>query len=157
MNVYAKRMCKHVDKQTNGVPVHVKFVTQIRDGARKETIAFDTNGLYYEKGQSTYLTFEEPNEQGQVRTIVKIQDEVVRIMRSGALSMRQMHVKGEKTEGVYESALGTFRLETKTDNVQLEWSEKTRKGQLFLTYALLLNGSDAGRYTITIQFKEETK
>ncbi|WP_028400615.1 DUF1934 domain-containing protein [Ectobacillus panaciterrae] len=146
-----------MDKQPAGVPIQLKFVTQIRDGARKETIAFDTNGLYYEKGQSTYLTFQEPNEQGEVNTVVKIQGTDVLIMRSGAVSMRQTHKKGQQTNGMYTSELGAFALQTKTDNVLFEWSEKTKKGRLFLTYALLLNGSDAGRYAITITFKEEKK
>ncbi|MCP8967990.1 DUF1934 domain-containing protein [Ectobacillus ponti] len=138
----------------NGIPVFIKFVTQIRDGARKETIAFETNGLYYEKGQSTYVTFQEPNEQGEVNTVLKMQDGDVLIMRSGAVSMRQTHRKGEWTNGTYNSELGTFAMQAKTDNIQFRWSEKKRNGQLFFTYALLLNGSDAGRYSITVDFKE---
>ncbi|MFX3625187.1 MAG: DUF1934 domain-containing protein [Ectobacillus sp.] len=143
-----------MDKQPAGVPVTLKFVTQIREGTRKETIAFETNGLYYEKGQSTYLTFLEPNEQGEVKTVIKVQRDDVLIMRSGAVSMRQTHKKGQWTNGTYTSELGSFPLQAKTDNVLFEWSDKRKKGQLFLTYALLLGGSDAGRYTITIHFKE---
>ncbi|GAA3318577.1 hypothetical protein GCM10020331_021940 [Ectobacillus funiculus] len=57
---------------------------------------FETNGLYYEKkGQGTYITFQEPNEQGEVKTVVKIQDDTVLIMRSGSVSMRQTHKKRE--------------------------------------------------------------
>ena len=82
-----------MEKQLAGLPVHVHFVTEIREGARKETVAFEANGQYYVKGQGTYVTFQEPNEQGEVKTIIKIQDEQVLIMRSGAVSMRQTHVK----------------------------------------------------------------
>ncbi|HDR4455596.1 hypothetical protein COJ79_19485 [Bacillus thuringiensis] len=141
-------------KQLAGLPVHVHFVTEIREGARKETVAFEENGQYYVKGQGTYVTFQEPNEQGEVKTIIKIQDEQVLIMRSGAISMRQTHVKGEWTTGTYTSELGTFALQTKTDNVLFKWSDEKKKGQLFLTYALLLSEQEAGRYTITINLKE---
>ncbi|HHY2674991.1 DUF1934 domain-containing protein [Bacillus clarus] len=141
-------------KQLAGLPVHVHFVTEIREGARKETVAFEVNGQYYVKGQGTYVTFQEPNEQGEVKTIIKIQDEQVLIMRSGAISMRQTHVKGEWTTGTYTSELGTFALQTKTDNVLFKWSDEKKKGQLFLTYALLLSEQEAGRYTITINLKE---
>ncbi|MED2127722.1 DUF1934 domain-containing protein [Bacillus thuringiensis] len=148
-------------KQLAGLPVHVHFVTEIREGARKETVAFEANGQYYVKGQGTYVTFQEPNEQGEVKTIIKIQDEQVLIMRSGAISMRsgaismrQTHVKGEWTTGTYTSELGTFALQTKTDNVLFKWSDEKKKGQLFLTYALLLSEQEAGRYTITINLKE---
>lgn len=143
-----------VEKQLAGLPVHVHFVTEIREGARKETVAFEANGQYYAKGQGTYVTFQEPNEQGEVKTIIKIQDEQVLIMRSGAVSMRQTHVKGEWTTGTYTSELGTFALQTKTDNVLFKWSDEKKKGQLFLTYALLLSEQEAGRYTITINLKE---
>ena len=146
-----------VDKSTAGLPIHVHFVTQIREGARKETIAFETNGLYYEKGQGTYITFQEPNEQGEVKTVVKIQDDTVLIMRSGSVSMRQTHKKGEWTKGTYTSELGTFPLETKTDNVLFEWSDQKKRGQLFFTYALRISGSEAGRYTITMKLKESVK
>ncbi|MED1556660.1 DUF1934 domain-containing protein [Bacillus paramycoides] len=141
-------------KQLAGLPVHVHFVTEIREGARKETVAFEANGQYYVKGQGTYVTFQEPNEQGEVKTIIKIQDEQVLIMRSGTISMRQTHVKGEWTTGTYTSELGTFALQTKTDNVLFKWSDEKKKGQLFLTYALLLSEQEAGRYTITINLKE---
>ncbi|HDR6273581.1 DUF1934 domain-containing protein [Bacillus cereus] len=143
-----------MEKQLAGLPVHVHFVTEIREGARKETVAFEANGQYYVKCQGTYVTFQEPNEQGEVKTIIKIQDEQVLIMRSGAVSMRQTHVKGEWTTGTYTSELGTFALQTKTDNVLFKWSDEKKKGQLFLTYALLLSEQEAGRYTITINLKE---
>ncbi|PFJ17507.1 hypothetical protein COD67_08215 [Bacillus cereus] len=142
-----------MEKQLAGLPVHVHFVTEIREGARKETVAFETDGQYYVKGQGSYITFQEPNEQGEVKTIIKIQDEQVLIMRSGAVSMRQTHVKGEWTVGTYTSELGTFALQTKTDNVLFKWSDEKKKGQLFLTYALLLSEQEAGRYTITINLK----
>lgn len=89
-----------------------------------------------------------------MKTIIKIQDEQVLIMRSGAVSMRQTHVKGEWTTGTYTSELGTFALQTKTDNVLFKWSDEKKKGQLFLTYALLLSEQEAGRYTITLNLKE---
>ncbi|ABS24065.1 Domain of unknown function DUF1934 [Bacillus cytotoxicus NVH 391-98] len=143
-----------VEKQLAGLPVDVHFVTEIREGARKETVAFQANGQYYVKGESTYVTFQEPNEQGEVRTIIKIQDGQVLIMRSGVVSMRQTHVKGEWTTGTYKSELGTFALQTKTDNVLFKWSDEKKKGQLFLAYALLLSEQEAGRYTITINLKE---
>ncbi|MBO9130117.1 DUF1934 domain-containing protein [Bacillus sp. 165] len=146
-----------MDNQSAGLPVKLKFTTQIREGTRKETVAFEAVGLYYVKGQNTYLKFQEPNEHGDIDTIIKIQDESVLIMRSGVVSMRQVHKKGEWTKGTYRSELGVFSLDTKTDNVLFDWSDKTKKGQLFVTYALLLNETEAGRYTITINFKEERK
>jgi uncharacterized beta-barrel protein YwiB (DUF1934 family) len=144
-----------VNNDQKGLPIIVKFVTEIRDGSRKETVAFNANGLYYEKGKSRYLAFQEPHEQGEVKTIVKMQDSEVLIMRSGVVSMRQVYKKGQWTQGMYQNALGQFSMDTKTDNVLVQWSEKKKKGSLFVTYQLLLQGNEAGRYTITIDFKED--
>ena len=51
-------------------------------------------------------------------------------MRSGAVSMRQTHVKGEWTTGTYTSELGTFALQTKTDNVLLNGRMKRKRTTL---------------------------
>ncbi|GGE82289.1 DUF1934 domain-containing protein [Priestia taiwanensis] len=144
-----------MSNEQKGLPIKLKFVTEIRDGKRKETVAFDTNGLYYEKGKNRYLTFQEPHEQGEIKTIVKMYDDEVLIMRSGVVSMRQVYKKGHWTQGTYQNTLGQFSMDTKTDNVLVQWSEKTKKGSLFVTYQLLLQGNEAGRYTITINFKED--
>lgn len=116
-----------VEKQLAGLPVHVHFVTEIREGARKETVAFEANGQYYVKGQGTYVTFQEPNEQGEVKTIIKIQDEQVLIMRSGAVSMRQTHVKGEWTTGTYTSELVRLHCKRKLITFFLNGRMKRKK------------------------------
>jgi uncharacterized beta-barrel protein YwiB (DUF1934 family) len=137
-----------------GTPIHLKQVTEIRDGFRKETVVFETNGLYYLKGNTVYLNFEEEQEAGKVKTIVKITDEEVTVLRSGAANMRHVFRKSEETVGNYQSPLGHFIMKTKTENVQYQYNEKTKKGQLFFSYILQLQNQQAGRYSITITFRE---
>ncbi|MBA2874435.1 YwiB family protein [Thermaerobacillus caldiproteolyticus] len=141
-------------EKTNGIPIHLKQVTDIRDGFRKETVVFETNGLYYVKENAVYLTFEEEQEAGKVKTVVKITDEEVRILRSGAIHMRHVFRKKEETVGHYESPIGTWTMKTKTDNIEFRYSEKTKKGHLFLSYMLELQREQVGRHTITMTFKE---
>lgn len=134
--------------------IQIKFVTDIKDGNRKETVAFETNGLYYVKDKSTYITFEEPHEEGLVKAVIKIKENEVRIIRSGFVSMNHVYKKGQYTEGIYKSQLGPMTMETRTDNITFQWSEAKGKGKLFLTYSLQVQGHDAGRYAITILLKE---
>ncbi|MCA1032144.1 DUF1934 domain-containing protein [Bacillus timonensis] len=143
----------------NGTPIKLKFVTEIRDGTRKENIAFETKGVYFRKNEATYLTFEEerPKEAGRVKTVVKISDGGVLILRSGAVKMRQSYIKKETTYGLYQSEMGQLEMETYTNNLTYDWLHKTKKGKLYLTYQLKMQGQEAGRYTITILFKEEQK
>ena len=136
-----------------GIPIEVKFVTEIRDGLKKENVAFETNGLYYLKGNHTYLSFEEPEEVGHAKTTVKIAKDEVLILRSGSVKMRQVFRKKETTIGSYQNQLGSFQLMTKTNNVEYKWFDSSKKGSLFLTYELTLQGEHSGRYAIHMQFK----
>jgi uncharacterized beta-barrel protein YwiB (DUF1934 family) len=142
-------------EKTNGTPIRLKQVTDIRDGFRKETVVFETNGLYYLKGNIVYLTFDENQEAGKVKTVMKITDEEVMVLRSGAIHMRHVFRKSEETVGNYQSPYGNWTMKTKTDNIQYRYSEKAKKGQLFLSYILELQHEQVGRHTMTITFREE--
>lgn len=144
----------YVVDQTTGTPIRLKQVTEIRDGFRKETVAFETNGLYYLKGNTVYLSFEEEQETGKVKTIIKIAGEEVTVLRSGAVNMRHVFRKSKETTGNYQSPFGHFTMKTKTENVQYQYNEKTKKGQLFFSYILQLQNQQSGRYSITITFRE---
>ncbi|WP_449538103.1 DUF1934 domain-containing protein [Ferdinandcohnia sp. Marseille-Q9671] len=138
----------------DGTPIQLKFVTEIRDGLRKENVAFDANGLYYIKGNNTYLQFDEKQETGTVKTIVKISDTEVLILRSGHVKMRQVYRKSEITNGSFQNQYGTYNLTTKTNNIEYKWYNHSRKGSLFLSYELALQGEASGLYKISITFKE---
>jgi uncharacterized beta-barrel protein YwiB (DUF1934 family) len=141
-------------EKTNGTPIHLKQVTDIRDGFRKETVVFETNGLYYVKGSTVYLTFEEEQEVGKVKTVVKIAGKEVTVLRSGAVHMRHVFRKSEETVGNYQTPLGNWTMKTKTDNIEFRYNEKTKKGQLFLSYILELQNEQVGRHAMTITFRE---
>lgn len=140
---------------SSGTPILLKFVTEINDRKQKQTVSFDSNGLYYIKGNSTYLSFTEPNDFGKVKTVVKIKEDEVLILRKGAVAMRQLFRKQETTKGTYQSQAGLFEMEAKTNNIEYTFYKYAKKGKLFLSYALNLQGEDTGRYAMTITFKEE--
>lgn len=137
-----------------GTPIALNFVTEIKDGPRKENVAFDANGLYYLKGDNTYLQFDEKQEAGTVKTVIKITEKEVLIIRSGQVKMRQVYRKNETTNGTFQNNLGTFNLTTKTNNIEYKWYKNSRKGTLFLAYELSLQGEKSGLHKITITFKE---
>nr|WP_309098252.1 DUF1934 domain-containing protein [Fredinandcohnia onubensis] len=137
-----------------GVPIDLKFVTEIKDGPRKENVAFDANGLYYIKGDNTYLQFDEKQETGTVKTVIKISEKEVLILRSGQVKMRQVYRKNATTQGSFQNQHGTFDLTAKTNNIEYKWYKNSRKGTLFLAYELSLHGEVSGLHKITITFKE---
>lgn len=125
--------------------------TQINLTFQSENTSFETNGLYYIKGNTTYILFDEKQEVGLIKTTVKINEDEVLITRSGPVSMRQLFKKNEQTSGTLKSPYGNFLMETKTD--QMEYSY----GKLFVSYTLTLNGEETDRQSITIKFKEEAE
>ena len=143
------------ENSSTGTPIQLKFVTNIHNGSQKENVAFETNGLYYLKGDTTYLSFVENQDYGSVRTKVKIKDDEVLILRSGAVSMRHVYRNKEVTHGMYQNPAGNFEMVTRTNNIEYKWYNNSNKGKLFLAYSLQLQGESTGNYAITITFKEE--
>jgi uncharacterized beta-barrel protein YwiB (DUF1934 family) len=153
-------MCKNKDgsmvETTNGIKIQLKHVTDIRDGARKETIAFEAEGLYYAKGNVAYLTFEESRETRTVKTVVKIAPDEVVVLRSGAVQMRHAFRKQAETESYYRTPFGAWPMKTKTEQIEYVYSDKTKKGRLFLSYILEMDKQPVGRHAVTITFREES-
>lgn len=144
-----------LENSTKGKRIKVTFVSEVREGSKKEITSFETIGLYYIKDKVAYLSYDEEHEDGKVRNIVKIKDQEVLITRSGPVSMRQFFKNKEVTSGTYKSQYANLLMETKTDNIEYRWNEKNPRGQLFIAYSLKVNGEGSRRHTITIKFREE--
>ncbi|TYR80208.1 DUF1934 domain-containing protein [Priestia megaterium] len=139
---------------TTKKPVSIRVVTEIRDGHLKETTSVEATGMYYEKGETIYLTYtEHQKEVGDIQTMLRIGKEEVSINRTGAVKMKQSFRKKVKLEGTYISPYGRMDLLTFAHNI--EYKQMNRRGRLFLTYDLNLQGQAVGQYAVTITFKEE--
>ncbi|WLR50755.1 DUF1934 domain-containing protein [Bacillus tianshenii] len=136
-------------------PIEVKLVTEIRDSAQRETIAIESSGMKYMKNDALFLTFDEEIEgAGKVKTIMKLNEQELYIMRSGAVSMRQTFQKGEETSGVYQSPYGAMQMKTNTERISYQFDERSKKGKLDIAYRLSMQGEEAGRHRLTLTFKE---
>lgn len=134
------------------IPVSLKLVTEIRDQSRKENMVQETEGFLYAKNNATFLSYNEEIENaGEVQTVVKIQDEKVLIIRTGAVTMKQTFTKGKETEGTYQSPYGKMSMVTKTENIRTSF-KNIHNGKLFLTYLLEMQGNQLGRYRMTFSF-----
>ncbi|MFC4184144.1 DUF1934 domain-containing protein [Saccharococcus thermophilus] len=141
-----------MEKQ-NGIPMQLKQVTDIRDGVRKETVVLEAKGIYYIKENAMYLHFEEQQEIGSIRTVVKITNDEVLVMRSGAVHMRHAFRKTEETTGHYRTSFGQWTMKTKTDQIEFHYDDKRKKGRLFVSYQLQMQNEQTGRHAMTIMFK----
>ena len=140
-------------KETNGIPARLRQVAVIRDGPRQETAVLEADGVYYIKGETGYLQFEEENELGRVNNIVKIAPDEVTILRSGAVEMRQTFRRRQETPGHYGTVFGRWAMAAKTDAIEFHYDDKRKRGRLFLSYELFLQNERSGRHTLTLTFK----
>ncbi|MFB8736071.1 DUF1934 domain-containing protein [Bacillus sp. SL00103] len=79
----------------NQISIHVKSVMK-PETEPAETIEFRTTGTYQEKNDKTYLTYHEEHEMGQVKTVVKMSEKEIFVMRSGAIQMKRLFFSSEK-------------------------------------------------------------
>jgi uncharacterized beta-barrel protein YwiB (DUF1934 family) len=78
------------------VPVKINVKTTIDSDETFELMVF---GTYFEKGNAAYLRYEEAVEEGSVRTIVKMAQNVALILRGGAIKMRLPFELNRKLNG----------------------------------------------------------
>ncbi|TMW72126.1 DUF1934 domain-containing protein [Alteribacter natronophilus] len=140
-----------------GLPVQINMTTEVRDQGQKDTNTMEAAGRLIAKGDTTYLRFEEPQQEGLEPTnqTVKIQQGEMTVIRKGAVNMNQRFITGVKTEGTYQSPYGPMRMLTDTKNVRFLWDETENKGEIRLTYSLILQGQSAGEYDMRVTVKEE--
>lgn len=138
----------------NGVPVHVHIHNEIQQGTEKETIEFWTTGVYSEKNEAIFISYEEEHDFGNVKSLLKITDNELYLMRSGAVQMRQRFIEKEETVSNYETQFGTFRLSTYTKSLGISTNEALNRGTLKVEYDLKL-GQEQHVHTLTIKYKEE--
>ncbi|HHY73812.1 MAG TPA: DUF1934 domain-containing protein [Bacillus bacterium] len=140
-----------VEKDSAKIPIRLKLVTEIRDGAgRKELLTTKVEGTLYSKEDATFLAYKEMMENvGEISNIIKIKTDEVTIIRSGGVSMRHTYKKGATTSGHYQSPYGMMEMVTKTENVDYTYSTKSQKAKLVLSYQLQMQGEWVGRHRLT--------
>jgi uncharacterized beta-barrel protein YwiB (DUF1934 family) len=136
-------------------PVAIKLTTEIREHGNIEKIVVEESGSFIQKGTTSVLNFVEQNENNEaIHSLITIQPDKVSVKRSGAVDMYQVFKKKQKTENVYRHAYGTILMETHTDQLTYQ-QQQTKKGQLFISYQVTLNGKQTRRHRLTLTFEEE--
>ncbi len=145
-----------VEKESAKIPIRLKLVTEIRDGAgRKELLTIEEEGTLYSKEDATFLAYKEMMENvGQISNIIKIKGDEVSIMRSGGISMRQTYKKGATTSGSYQSPYGMMEMVAKTENIDFTNRTESRKAKLILSYQLQMQDEWVGRHRLTFMIEK---
>lgn len=133
--------------------VRVTIKTDITNASQRERMKSEAFGTFYVNDETAVCTFVERGDEGETKTVVKINPNQVTIQRSGALNMRQQLISAQKTEGFYTTPYGRLAMEMETKNIQFSWDKLKRVGLLHVIYDLWMQGNYTGCYNVTIQME----
>lgn len=121
----------------------------------EETYELWLQGVWLKKNGKMYLRYEEIIEDQTIRTTVKMNNDDVLILRSGAVNMRLPFSTECKQNGHYDTMYGTLPLQTKTYHLGFEHvDEDNISGRFNVQYDLIISGQSVGHYTLEIQYTE---
>lgn len=136
-------------KQETPITIHVKSV--IEDDGNEEVIEFRTAGFYYVKQNKVYLSYYEEHDLGKVKTIVKVSEGEVLVMRSGAVKMNQRFVTGASTIAKYKMSFGELELKTSTKSIQSDLGEE--QGRISIAYDMHVGDEQQHLHNMTITYE----
>jgi len=111
-------------------------------------------GELYRKGSSVYVRYTElDEEEREIRTIVKLNAQEIKIMRSGQIESEQCFVLHERKRGLYRTRMGVLPLETDTRSMDVEFSEGRYSAAW--TYSLYIAEEHAGEFALKLTIQEE--
>lgn len=121
----------------------------------EEQMEFITEGKLYEKGDSTYLIYDESEFSGfpGCKTTLKLTGDCIRMKRIGrevGFGMEFVFEKGKRFNSKYHTPYGNFDMEVLTNDVVSNLTEEGF-GDINIDYHVSLNGMAEGRNRLKIE------
>lgn len=137
--------------------IWVSFKSEIELNEETVVNEFTSLGELNEEGNSLRLNFEEPGYEGfedSVNSEIIIQPEYVVLSRSGAVQMQQSFVKGQLSDGIYDTPFGRLQTLARTHDVEYDWNTQEKQGHLHFQYDFFMNDEPAGNFDVTVEFRK---
>ena len=112
-------------------------------------------GQAFVKGNSLYVRYTEPPQppQPEIRTIIKISNDEIKIMRHGGVESEQTFRPGEHMSGFYYSPFTRFEMETHTRALHQGLNGIT--GQIAWEYDLYVHEQQSGRFKVSLHIQAQ--
>ena len=113
-----------MDKQQ--VTLKIKS-SQIVDKGEPQSMELFSVESMYKKGDTTYVTYDESEISGLegTTTVLKISDQIVKIIRQGSVTSNQEFIKGAIHNFQYRTPYGIFHMTSKTRNLEIKAENNT--------------------------------
>lgn len=136
--------------------VLISFTGTQSDGDAKDKIELYTEGRFYKKGDTYYVSYAESELTGMegTTTTLKIDREsnVITMMRFGSNSTHLIFERGKKHLCCYETGYGALTVGVNSDYVNIDISEKG--GKIAAKYTIDVNSRMVGQNDFNITITE---
>lgn len=138
------------------IKVHIKSAQSDSQGTI-DSMEFYTEGKYYEKKDSRYISYEESEISGLkgTTTILKLGREEAVLIRNGALRSRMTFRVGCETKNIYRTEYGVFELSVLTQKLDINVCNDLINS-VYLKYRLSINTGEACTNEMTISISYQT-
>lgn len=135
--------------------VALQIAMKMKGRQGKEEYKLTARGTIHEKGDTTYVRFEEKlDEIGTVQQLIKIAMDELIIHRKGQVSMRQQFLIGKETHGVYETPFGRLPFVIKTNRWHYNWDNDLKRGELNVDYEMTIEGNEKQKHKLSIKMRK---
>lgn len=126
-----------------------------------QTVEQDTNrielvteGKYYKKGNSYYITYKESEVTGLegTTTTLKVSDSVITLMRFGTVNSQLVFEQGQKHISYYDTTHGAFTIGVRANTVDINVDDNG--GEIRIDYQLELDNAEVGENDFYMQIRE---
>ncbi len=128
--------------------VRIIFETRVN---KRKTNELVTYGSIVFKGEDLYIRYAEETIDGEVRYVVKYSGDEVKVMRSGAMNMRQVFKKGEETSTIMRSKVTDLYVSAKTDSLCYLQDDSAHRHELAFAYVLSIQYDEVGYYEVNLK------
>ncbi|WP_430539435.1 DUF1934 domain-containing protein [Listeria rocourtiae] len=140
-------------------PILLRLKTISKQEMEEEITELALSGVFYldHTTGSRYLHYEEEQEAGTIRTVLKITDQEVLLMRSGAVNMR-MHFFRERKRSTVSVDYGVGKLMMESELLNMEEvyvQEAGFSGKINFQYELLDRGVNIGIFDVSMILEED--
>lgn len=113
-----------------------------------------TEGKYYKKGDSYFVTYKESEVTGMegTTTTIKITDNIVTLMRFGSVNSQFIFERGHKHLSYYDTPYGAFTIGVHASDVSINVNDEG--GEVSVGYALEIDNNKSGENDFYMLIRE---
>jgi uncharacterized beta-barrel protein YwiB (DUF1934 family) len=118
--------------------------TQSMDNQDANVLELVTEGRYYKKGGTYYITYKESEVTGMdgTTTTLKVSDGIVTLMRFGSVNSQFIFQKGQKHVSYYDTTYGAFTIGVFTNDLNINVGDEG--GEIKVDYEIEIDNNKSG-------------